>query len=205
MAHVMVKAIHIDRNGIENPCEMTLRSYVQVAKVQPGRWKPADDKSEALIAKVPAAAVPIGTTQEDVEKFEKNKGKVKGKKQASFDRLMDSIARGEDVVDVDNDEDEGLDLTIQPEPPEGPKADAVIIPDPDSEEDLGEENQDAPPDKKEIVEVSGPSQSKLAKMSDDKLNAVISALPIAPKMQDALTKLKTKKEKIKQILKVTAK
>lgn len=194
----MVNAIFTDRNGDENNCEMTLKSYLQAAKAQPGRWKPADDKSAALISKVPLEAVPIGTTQKDVEEFEKNKGKVKGKKQIQFDKLMDSLERGEDVTDINLEDEEDSPELHSEQAPEDYKAENV---DTDAADvtDNDDQEQDAAADAQNL------SRAKLNKMSNDKLDAVISALPLAEKMKNSLTKLKTKKEKIDQILRVVGK
>lgn len=99
-----INAINISREGIPgDPVVMELSHFLKASKIQPGRWKPADENSASMIKKIPLDAVPVGTTPDDVAKFETNKGKSKGKKESRFELMLKAAESGADISDIEDD------------------------------------------------------------------------------------------------------
>lgn len=97
-----ILAINISKDGTENSAKpMELQHYLKAVKLQPDRWKPGNAEAEKAIAKIPLAAVPIGTTPADVAAYEANKGKNAGKAQSRFELLLKAAESGTDISTAD--------------------------------------------------------------------------------------------------------
>lgn len=95
-----IKAIHISQTGVENIVTMELEHYMKAVKVQPERWKPGNEESAKIINTIPLDAVPIGTTQKDVDEFENNRGKITSKGKSTFETLLKAAEAGADITKV---------------------------------------------------------------------------------------------------------
>jgi hypothetical protein len=170
MTEINVK--FVNKKGVESIHRMPLKQYLQAKRVMPNSYFPADEESKALAEKVDINIVPMGTTLEDVKKFEETKGTIKTHKTTQFDSMLESIQSGKDVIDVPDD-------IQKPEVPE--------ISFPNAQKEIT-----APKYSKEELEV----------MTPDQLDAVIGELPLVESMKAMIRKIKTKSEKIDQVTKL---
>lgn len=118
-----IDVINISRDGVESaPLKMELEHYLKAKKVQPDRWKTANDNSEKIVARIPMDAVPIGTTMEDVAKFEAERGKLTAKGKSRFEMLLKAAETGTDISEADEEllnQSANLKTLISEEAPEG--------------------------------------------------------------------------------------
>jgi len=183
---IMVNVKHTNKKSEVSHIRMNLRHYLMAKKVQPNQFEPDDELSKKLIDKVPLEKVPIGTTQADVEAFEKIRGTITGKHSPTdFDAILVAIQNGTEIVDVPD---------IQSMNPGQPITfDGVNVTQEDPEIEIDFESHTKP--KSNLVH----RLEDLKAMDIDKLQAVIDTLNIADNLKEALKKVKKKDELAKQI------
>lgn len=192
---IVINVIYTNRNGEKKQIRMNLRHYLQAKKVRPALYEPADDEAKKIVAKIPMDLVPAGTTQTDVDNFERTKGTIKGRKVGKFDLLMDAIEKG---LEVDEILSPRMMDSLTP-------IDNVPAPQQESPEDiLNELNKNKPTVrpvvKKEATAEAQYSKDELGLMDAEQLNKLIVDLPgIAKKMKEQLMKVKDKSDKIDQL------
>jgi hypothetical protein len=181
---IMVNVKHTNKKSEVSHIRMNLRHYLMAKKVQPNQFEPDDELSKKLIDKVPLEKVPIGTTQADVEAFEKIRGTITGKHSPTdFDAILDAIQKGSEVVDVPQSLNPGQPITF----------DGVNVTQDDPEIEIDFESHTKT--KPNLVH----RLEDLKAMDIDKLQAVIDTLNIADNLKEALKKVKKKDELAKQI------
>ncbi|MHB8483722.1 MAG: hypothetical protein ACYDBV_13495 [Nitrospiria bacterium] len=166
-----INVLFKNKKGVESIHRMPLKQYLQAKVVMPNNYFPADEEAKRLVEKVDLKIVPVGTTQEDVKRFEETKGSIRTKKTTQFDTMLESIQSGKDVIDI-------------PDEIEKPEVPEISFPNPVKEEK--------------------PKYSKddLDSMTPDQLDAVIAELPLVESMKQMVRKIKTKSEKIEQVVKL---
>jgi hypothetical protein len=198
-----INVISISRDGVETNHTMELEHYLKAKKVQPDRWKPGDKEAKVVTDKFNDADIPIGTTPEDVAKFEANKGQVKGKGQNKFAMLLKAAEDGTDIADVPDVElDNSLDLKAKIESemaPKGYKSDTVEVTDP---EDVIDKMKTA---KKETK--SKYVKEDLMKLSMDKVQAIAEkeTAGLTEKMKKQILKTRKKENLVDSIIQLSKK
>lgn len=210
-----IKAINTDQFGNKSTIDMELEHYLRAKKVQPDKFEPADKKSAEIINKIPMDVVPIGTTQKDVEEFERTRGSKKGKAKSRFEEMLLLVNAGKEieVLQEENNYTETLNqVSTQIEAPEGYTSPNVDIkPGEIKSEKTDDDNQDD--DKKDAADVfdeenkkiqaeenkssSGLELESLKKLSLDQLQATVIAAGLPKGVTAQLLKLKNK-EKLAQ-------
>lgn len=188
MSEIMVNAKFTNKKGEVTHQRMNLRHFLMAKKVQPNQWEPADEASKKITDKVPLEKVPIGTTQADVEAFEKIRGTITGKHSPTdFDAILVAIQKGTEIVDVPDIQSSGLNI----EKPITFDGVNVIQDEPEIEIDFESPKKEKP----NLVH----RLEDLKAMDIDKLQAVVDTLNIADNLKESLKKVKKKDELAKQI------
>lgn len=201
-----INVINITRDGKENdPVLMELEHFLKAKKVQPDRWKPADKEAEKLIAKIPMDAVPVGTTMDDVAKFEANRGKNTAKGKSRFEMLLKAAESGTDIQDVDEDvldQSQNLKELISEKAPSDYKSPVVETKPGEIDPNKVVENLNK---EKTVEKKSKYNEEDLMKLTMDKLQAIADKDIPDGKQKDLVMKAKKKADLVKSIIQLTKK
>lgn len=193
MMQINVK--HVDKEGAVSFHNMPLKQYLQAKRVKPDNFFPGDNKAENVVRKIDMKIVPEGTTQKDVEDFERNRGNNRNMGATTFDQMLDSISKGNDISPK-NLKAVGNETENKDEDPE--KGFRALTEKDELPEILTDEDVDFSK-KKETKKKSKFSKPQLDAMTKDQKEAIIDNLDLAPLMKKNLKIMKDGKKQTEQI------
>jgi len=207
-----IKVVETLKSGEEVEHEMQLRHALQAMRVS-NKFKLA--KGVELPKGISVNMVPPGTTQSDVEAFEKRRGQIGTLKKTNFDSVLDALERGIDISDTEGlgvDPNAKTGAMMDEDAPDGYKPVGVDLDPPDSakvkqnKKELEKRAVKEHPELKDIdkkeLDFSQPKVNKqrhtkteLRRMNIDNLQALALSQPnLTDKMKAGL--MKAKKESL---------
>ena len=191
---IIIDVIYTNRLEAKKEIKMNLRHYLQAKKVRPLMYEPADEKSKAIVAKIPLELIPEGTTQADIEAFELQRGSIKGHKTNKFDELLDAMERGDDVTELTNVRMVAEKQTLKiPAAPSAESVDDVL-------NSLSDGAEVKKPAAASLTQNDpGFTREELDLMDSEQVSQIITSLSIASKMKEQLKKMKDKKAQKDQL------
>lgn len=201
-----IDVINISRDGVESaPQKMELEHYLKAKKVQPDRWKPANESAEKIVARIPMEAVPIGTTMDDVAKFEAERGKLTAKGKSRFEMLLKAAETGTDISEADEEllnQSANLKSLLSEEAPAGYKS--PVVETKPGEVDPGKVIADMQP--KVVAEKKSKyDKEELMKLTIDKIQAIAETEISDEKTLKLVLKAKKKEDLVNSIIQLTKK